>query len=142
MNLKPNVILLIMRPFLSDIRENISSEKILPGELIYWFSICFIRVGTIVDNFSDPFWPNMSGCAMTWMNSEVLFSQSTSSSIGSTIESVPSDLSFWSEIAFQQGLIMVFGKTKCRSYVNYWFPIRCTMNSVHNHVMLSRKSLF
>ena len=88
-----------MRHFFCIYKE-IFHTKIFPGELIWWFSIGFIRVGAILDTFSDPFWPNMSGCAMKWMNSEVLFSQITSFPIGFTMESVQSDLSFCSEIAF------------------------------------------
>ena len=50
-----------------------SIQKIFPGELIWWFSIGFIRVGAILDPFSDPLWPNMSDATMKWMHFEVIF---------------------------------------------------------------------
>ena len=89
-----------MRYFFLYIQKKIFHTKIFPGELIWWFSIGFIRVGAILDPFLDPFWPNTSGAAMKWMHFEVSFSQFTSFSIGFTIESVQSDLSFCSEITF------------------------------------------
>ena len=56
-----------------DIHEIFHPRKIFPGELVWWVSNSFIRVGAILDPFLDPFWPNMSGAAMKWMHFEVIF---------------------------------------------------------------------
>ena len=79
---------------------------------------------------------------MKWMHFEVFFSQFTSFSIGFTIESVQSDLSFCSEIAFQQGFIRFLDETQGRFYANYWFSIGFTMNPVHPHVIFLAEITF
>ena len=122
--------------------KRIFQTKNIPGRahlvVFHWFYKGWSHFGPLF----KPFWPNMSGATMKWMHVEVLFSQFTSFSIGSTIESVQSDLSFCSEIAFQQGFIRFIDKTKGRFYANYWIPIGFTMNSVHPHVMFYRESRF
>ena len=63
-----------MRHFFVYTKKILHTKKILPGDLVWWFSIGFIRVGAILDPFFDPFSSNTSSCAMESAKFEVIFS--------------------------------------------------------------------
>ncbi len=93
-----------MRHFFVYTKKYFIQKKILPGDLVWWFSTGFIRVGAILDPFFDPFSSNTSSCAIESANFEVPFFTIGPFSIGSTIESEEFTIKIDPESQFRQVL--------------------------------------